>query len=550
MLLADIKLFRKSLQFKPDIFISFASPYAAQVAWLSGKPHIVLDDTEHTRFAPFFYKPFSKTFLNPSCYQKDLGRKQLRFDSFTELFYLHKNYYTPNPEVLKNLGLLNDEKYALLRFVSWKALHDIRRHGLDMGTKKQLINSLEVRGYKVFISDESEKTESKFNKYLIKIPSEYIHDVLFYADLFVSEGGTMASEAAILGTPVVYVNSLPLMGYLQEEQKHGLLSHFSSSNGVIEKVEELLSFPNLKEICQTRKQNLITGKIDPTAFLVWFVENYPESLGIMKKDPDYQLRFKIQKGDESKNKIGKILKVCSRCILDTTVSDIWFDNSGECKYCKIHDEMELSHPLDNSSDQRINEIVTKIKYSGRKKQYDCVVGVSGGRDSTYTLYTAVKLGLRPLAVHFDNGWNTEISVKNIKKGCEKLKNEKVAQIIDLLRKRLQANKPVFLYDSIFVPVDSVLDEKDLAEDFDLTSIRKLGLLGWDIVQAVPKTIGIGLKNMNNTGIFGEEWGGGIGGNVVGVYIIIRKTITLSDLTDDSTEDEVGQFILSHLDNFE
>jgi N-acetyl sugar amidotransferase len=420
MLLADIKLFRKSLQFKPDIFISFASPYAAQVAWLSGKPHIVLDDTEHTRFAPFFYKPFSKTFLNPSCYQKDLGRKQLRFDSFTELFYLHKNYYTPNPEVLKNLGLLNDEKYALLRFVSWKALHDIRRHGLDMGTKKQLINSLEERGYKVFISDESEKTESKFNKYLIKIPSEYIHDVLFYADLFVSEGGTMASEAAILGTPVVYVNSLPLMGYLQEEQKHGLLSHFSSSNGVIEKVEELLSFPNLKEICQTRKQNLITGKIDPTAFLVWFVENYPESLGIMKKDPDYQLRFKIQKGDESKNKIGKILKVCSRCILDTTVSDIWFDNSGECKYCKIHDEMELSHPLDNSSDQRINEIVTKIKYSGRKKQYDCVVGVSGGRDSTYTLYTAVKLGLRPLAVHFDNGWNTEISVKNIKKGCEKL----------------------------------------------------------------------------------------------------------------------------------
>jgi thiol-disulfide isomerase/thioredoxin len=114
-----------------------------------------------------------------------------------------------------------------------------------------------------------------------------------------------------------------------------------------------------------------------------------------------------------------------------------------------------------------------------------------------------------------------------KANAQKLINEKVAQVKDLLRKRLHANKSVFLYDSVFVPVDSVLDEKDLADDFDLTLIRKLGLLGWDIVQAVPKTIGIGLKNMNNTGLFGEEWGGGIGGNVVGVYIIIRKSITFS-----------------------
>jgi hypothetical protein len=137
-----------------------------------------------------------------------------------------------------------------------------------------------------------------------------------------------------------------------------------------------------------------------------------------------------------------------------------------------------------------------------------------------------------------------------KANAQKLIDEKVAQIKDSLRKRLHANKPVFLYDSVFVSVDSVLDDEELAEDFDLTLIRKLGLLGWDIVQAVPKTIGIGLKNMNTTGLGGEEWGGGIGGNVVGVHIIIRKTISFSDLADDSTKDEIGQFILSHLDNFE
>jgi len=414
MLVADIKLLQKSIKFKPDILISFASPYAAQIAWVLRKPHIVFDDTEHTRFAPFLYKPFSKVILNPSCYYKQMGRKQFRFNSFTELFYLHTNYYIPNHEVLSLLGLNNDEKYVLLRFVSWKALHDIGHTGLDFDVKEELINLFEKKGYRVFISNEAEKTEPFLEKYLLKIPPEFMHDVLKYAYLFISESGTMASEAAILGTPVVYINSLPLMGYLQEEQKHGLLYPFSSSFGVIKKVEELLSFPDLKKTCQTRSQTLLFGKIDPTGFLIWFVEEYPTSLKILHKDPEYQIRVK------SENSKDKGLKICSRCILDTTVSDILFDEKGECQYCKIHDEMERLHPLDNSSKQGINELVAKIKYHGRKKPYDCIVGVSGGRDSTYTLYTAVKLGLRPLAVHFDNGWNTEISVKNIKKICEKL----------------------------------------------------------------------------------------------------------------------------------
>ncbi len=113
-------------------------------------------------------------------------------------------------------------------------------------------------------------------------------------------------------------------------------------------------------------------------------------------------------------------KICTRCILDTTVTDIWFDEKGECKYCKINDEMEKDHPLGPESDRKLKEIIEKIKKDGKGLQYDCIAGTSGGRDSTYTLLKAVELGLRPLAVHFDNGWNTEISVKNIKKTCEKL----------------------------------------------------------------------------------------------------------------------------------
>lgn len=118
--------------------------------------------------------------------------------------------------------------------------------------------------------------------------------------------------------------------------------------------------------------------------------------------------------------VGSELIICTRCILDSTASDIWFDESGVCKYCKIHDEMEKTHPLGEEGAKRLRQLLEKIKKEGINKEHDCIVGVSGGRDSTFTLLTAVRLGLRPLAVHFDNGWNSEISVSNIKKATSKL----------------------------------------------------------------------------------------------------------------------------------
>ena len=113
-------------------------------------------------------------------------------------------------------------------------------------------------------------------------------------------------------------------------------------------------------------------------------------------------------------------KICSRCIFDSSIDDIWFSENGQCKYCEIHDIMEEEYPLGNIGEKRLEQYLEKIKKAGKGKNYDCIVGVSGGRDSTYTLYMAVKLGLRPLAVHFDNGWNSDTAVKNIKKATSRL----------------------------------------------------------------------------------------------------------------------------------
>jgi hypothetical protein len=131
---------------------------------------------------------------------------------------------------------------------------------------------------------------------------------------------------------------------------------------------------------------------------------------------------------------------------------------------------------------------------------------------------------------------------------EQFQIQKIIQIKTMLRARLERGQSAFLYDSVFVPVDSQLLDDEFASEFDVSILRKLGLLGWEMVQAVPRTKGIGLENIGTDTLFGSKWAGGVGGNVMGVHIIIKKTVSASDLTDDPA-DEVGNFIRNHLEDF-
>tara|TARA_Y100001935_G_C17306684_1_gene512752 strand:- start:1216 stop:2289 length:1074 start_codon:yes stop_codon:yes gene_type:complete len=290
MIWVDILLLRLAFKFKPDIFLSFASPYAAQTSWLYRKPHISLTDTEHAKIGNLAFIPFSKVVLTPESFLIDLGKKHIKFNSYMELSYLHPKYYKPNPQVLKILGLSQNEKFVLLRFVSWSASHDVGQSGLDDRTKIELIEKIKKYA-KVFISSES-VLPKKFQKYKINISPHQMHDVLSYASLYIGEGATMASECAVLGTPAIYINSLEV-GYCSEQEKHyGLLYGFRNSKGVSEKALELINTKNLKELHKLRCGNMIDEKIDLTAFLIWFIENYPQSYQVIKKNPDYQYTFK------------------------------------------------------------------------------------------------------------------------------------------------------------------------------------------------------------------------------------------------------------------
>jgi uncharacterized protein len=286
---ADIFIFRHSLKFKPTLFLSFASPYAAHIGWLLKKPHIVLDDTEHAKFGQIFYKPFSSVFLNPSCFRKDFGKKQILFNSYTELFYLHPNYFVPNSSVLNKLNINKETDYAIVRFVSWNANHDLNVSGLTIDNKIRLIEYLASK-LQVFISSEGELPAS-LGKYKLRVPPEDMHDIIAFSTIYIGEGGTTASEAAMLGVPAIYINNLS-MGYIDDEKEHQLLFQLENIDDIIEKFDEIINTENRQKVFLERKRKLLKNKIDPTAFLYWFIENYPESASIMKSNPDYQNNFR------------------------------------------------------------------------------------------------------------------------------------------------------------------------------------------------------------------------------------------------------------------
>lgn len=270
----DLKMYYKVKSFNPDVFIGVGSIRAAHVSFLLRKKCIIFEDTEHSTEQIKLYLPFVSAVCTPSCFKGELGKKQIRYNGYHELAYLHPNNFKPDPEVLHELGLNESDPYVVMRFVSWEASHDIGQHGIN--NKKDLVKMLEKYG-KVFITSEG-KLDPELEKYKLKISPEKLHDLLYYATLYVGEGATTASECSVLGTHAIYVNTLRL-GYTdEEEEKYDLVYNFSNETHVEKKVFEkavnLLSNPNLKPEGKLKREKLINDKIDVTNFMVQFIERY------------------------------------------------------------------------------------------------------------------------------------------------------------------------------------------------------------------------------------------------------------------------------------
>lgn len=273
---ANMLLYKHAKKFRPDLFLSFASPYAAQVSSILKIPHIALDDTEHARLGQIMYRPFTEIILSPNCYRGKIARNQQLFNGYMELSYLHPKYFKPDQSIRKLLGVSEDEKFVLLRFVSWQATHDAGHSGISLKNKRRAVEEFSKYA-KVFISSETELPDD-LEQYRISIPPVRMHDVLSFATLFFGESATMASESAVLGTPAIYLDN-DGRGYTDDlEKSYGLVHNFTESpNDQKESIEIgllLLKDELLAKKSSLQRTRLLKDKIDVTDFLVNFVKEY------------------------------------------------------------------------------------------------------------------------------------------------------------------------------------------------------------------------------------------------------------------------------------
>jgi len=289
----NLKMLRVLLQFRPDVTLGHSSMYAAQMSWLLGITHISVEDTGNMEQVRL-YKPFVKAILVPESFHLDLGKKQVRYAGNHELSYLHPKRFTPDPAILQELNIEIDEPYTILRFVAWNASHDKGHSGISDENKRKAIKVFSKFG-KVFISSET-KLPDDLELLRLKVSPEKLHNVIAFALLLFGESATLASEAAVLGVPGIFVNNTFICYTREEEEKYALAFNFTESEEdqekAIQKGIELLSSPGIKEEWQQRRKRMLNDKIDVTAFLTWFVENWPQSMKIMKESPEYQDRFR------------------------------------------------------------------------------------------------------------------------------------------------------------------------------------------------------------------------------------------------------------------
>ena len=280
ILVMDFKMYRVVKKFKPDILMGVAPIRAAHVSKIVRKPCIAFDDNDHAKAEATLYSPFSEVVVTPFCFKKDLGKKHIKYNGYKELAYLHPDYFKPDPSILDELGLKKNDKFVILRFVSWQAIHDVGQHGFDTAAKYKLVNKLEEYA-RVFITTEA-SLPAGLDKYRTPLSPKRLHDLLYYANMFVGDCGTTAVEAGILGTPAVRYNSFVGpndLGFFIAlgQKKDELVYSFSELDQAIAKAQEIITNETMKQEWLKNRQRMLADKIDVTKFIVDFVENYPKS---------------------------------------------------------------------------------------------------------------------------------------------------------------------------------------------------------------------------------------------------------------------------------
>ena len=309
-----IKLCRKH---KIDL-ITGSTPETAHVSWLL-RIHGVNTGEDDAAVISMFIKiakPFIDGYVAPDpCEMGLVEPKTAHYPGYHELAYLHPNHFTADAKVVTGYGIDVTKPYFVMRFASLHAHHDNGIKGINTEIAKRLVKILEPFGT-IYITSER-PLEPQFEQYRIKINPLDMHHVMAFTSLYIGDSQTMAAEAGVLGVPFVRFNDfVGRIGYLREleniyELGYGIHASALPADSTIrradgsiqpsgvealyERVEQLVAMPaeERKEIFQSRRQKMLSEKIDCAKFLTWFIEEYPGSVGETRhSDAEFWNRFK------------------------------------------------------------------------------------------------------------------------------------------------------------------------------------------------------------------------------------------------------------------
>lgn len=303
---------------KNHIDLMFGVPPVFGTRVICRKPVLICgeDDARVTPLGAAILFPFTTKIIAPTTCDNWLWEyKSVKYPGYLELGYLHPNNFTPSKAVLEKYDIDPSKPYFVMRFASLNAHHDSGIKGINTEIAEQLVKILEPFGT-IYITSER-PLEPQFEKYRIKINPLDMHHVMAFASLYIGDSQTMAAEAGVLGVPFVRFNDfVGRIGYLRElEDKYELGYGIHASvlpadspirrndgslqpSGVEElykRVEELVAMPSeqRRKVWASRRNQMLSDKIDCAKFLTWFIENYPQSAAETRKaDAEFWERFK------------------------------------------------------------------------------------------------------------------------------------------------------------------------------------------------------------------------------------------------------------------
>jgi len=257
-----LKIIRK---FRPEYIISKASFYAVLLRPFTHAKLVITPDSEVVWLTRKIVAPLSHIVITPETYTIKYGKKHKYLNGFFEECYLGPSNFEAKKKAIEDAGIDSSKPYFVLRFISWDANHDVGQYGFKDEEKNQLVEELSNHG-RVIISAEMKKVPEKLKQYLSEVPPNEIHQLLHFANMYVGDSQTMATESALLGTPSLRYNSFvgpnDMSNFIILENEHGLMRNFSKFSELLSAIRDMIQDKDLKKKWLEKREAYFASKPD------------------------------------------------------------------------------------------------------------------------------------------------------------------------------------------------------------------------------------------------------------------------------------------------